>query len=211
MAEFIRLKSDRLGLDAGLRVLKAADYAQTATAADALAEARTEAQAIRDKAQAEYDALKARGYADGLAEAKAEVAEQIMTIVTRSVDFMAHAEHDIARTVLICLRKVLGEFPEEELVLRQARAALHVVRSEPRITLRVRPEVEENLRNRLGEILRGQGEVSFLEIVADEGMESGGCRLETEVGIVDASLELQLQALEKVMLARVEKAAPAEA
>jgi len=210
MAEFVRLKSERPGLDAGLRVLKAADYAQTAAAAEVLAEAKAEAQAISDKAQADYEALKARGYSDGLAEAKAEVAEQIMTIVTRSVDFMAHAEHDIARTVLVCLRKVLGEFPEEELVLRQARAALHVVRSEPRITLRVRAEVEENLRERLGEILRGQGEVSFLEIVVDEGMEAGGCRLETEVGVVDASLELQLQALEKVILARVESVPPVE-
>jgi len=206
MADFIQLKADRPTIAAGARVLKAADYLRAAAAEEVLDLARAKAEAIVAEAQATYDGLKARGHADGLEAAKMEVAEQILTIVTRSVDFMANAEHDIARTVLVCLRKVLGEFPEEELVLRQARAALHVVRSEPRITLRVRPEVEQNLRDRLGEILRGNGEVSFLEIVADEGMERGGCRLETEVGVVDASLELQLQALEKVILARVEKA-----
>ncbi|WP_299394757.1 HrpE/YscL family type III secretion apparatus protein [Pelagibius sp.] len=209
MADFVRLTADHPKLDGGRRVLRAADYQKTVTAAELISEAEAKAAAIQAAAQAEYDALKARGYDDGMAEAKAEVAEQIVTIVTRSVDFMANAERDIARTVLVCLRKVLGEFTEEELVLRQARAALHVVRSEPRVTLRVRPEVEENLRERLGEILRGQGEVSFLEIVADEGMERGGCRLETEVGVVDASLDLQLKALEKAILSRVEKAGPA--
>ena len=42
-----------------------------------------------------------------------------------------------------------------------------------------------------------------LEVVADHRLKGGGCVLETELGIVDASVELQLQALEKALKSRI--------
>ena len=203
MASFVRLSPDRPSLDAGERVIRADAYATVQTADQVLAAAREEAAATLRAAETEYQSGRERGYADGLAEAQAEFAEQILGLVARSVDFLGQAEGQVSHTVLICLRKILGEFPEEELVARAARAALDQVRGEPRASLRVRPGLVDGLRTRVGEILRGSGDVSFLEVVGDERLEHGGCRLESESGVVDASIEVQLAALEKVFRSRL--------
>lgn len=210
MAAFVRLTPDRPQLDPAATVLAPEDYARAVDAAalretaerDASAirrEAETEAARLKAEAEAVYEAEKRRGFEDGLAAGQAEVAERMVTLVTRSVDYLASAEGEVARTVLVCLRKILGEFPEEDLVLRAARAALGLVRSESRIRLCVRPEVEPALRDRVGALLAGHGDIGFVEIVGDPSMTRGGCRLETELGVVDASIEQQLDALEKAI------------
>lgn len=207
MAAFLHLKPGAMQVDPAEPVLKADDYSATVQAADVLADAEARRAAMLAEAEAVYERQKQQGREDGLAEAQAEIAEQILTIVTRSVDYLATAEGEVARTVLLCVRKILGDFPEEDLVIREARSALASVRAEPRVTLRVRAEVEESLRARVGEILAGNPDVAFIEIRGDDQMSHGCCRLETEAGVVDASLETQLAALEKVILSRVSNAA----
>ena len=203
MPTFVRISPDRPHVDDGVRVLAPEDYQAVASADDLLADARARADAIVEEAKAHYEAEKQRGYDEGMAAAKPEIAEQMMTLVDRSVGYLANAEHQVAETVLICLRKVLGEFPEEELVLRAARAGLAAMRNEERVTLRVRPEVETALRDRVDEILRDNNGIGYLEIAADGGLPERGCRLETELGIVDASIDQQIAALETVVRAQV--------
>ena len=202
MPAFIRLTADHPHIDSSQRILKAKDYQITLTAERMLEDAKTKADAIIADAHSIYETEKEQGRADGIAEAQSEVAEQMLMLVSRSVDYLASAEADVARVVLVCLRKILGEFPDEDIVIKQARTALQVVRNEPRVTVRVRPELEAQVRGRVGEILCGNGQVSFLEVVGDEGLDHGGCRLETDAGVVDASIEKQLQALERVVSAK---------
>ena len=204
MAAFVQLTPDAVRLDTTTRVLKAADYLCALEAETVLDEAREQAEKTLSDARQTYEEEKARGRAEGVAEAQGDVAAQILEVVSRSVDFLAGAEAEVARIVLACLRKILGDFPDEELVIRAARAALQVVRNEPRVTLRVSTDVESDVRKRVGDILSGNGEVSFLEVVGDERIGRGGCRLESEAGVVDASIDQQLQALEDALNTRVQ-------
>lgn len=210
MAAFIQLKPDATSLDPALRVLKAGDYVDAFEAETVLIDARRQAEEILADAEKTYKEEKARGREEGLAEAQGEVAEQILNVVSRSVDYLAGAEAEVASIVLTCLRKILGDFSDEELVIREARTALQVVRNEPRVTLRVSTDVETEVRERVGEILSGNGGVSFLEVVGDERIGKGGCRLESEAGVVDASIQQQLGALEEALNARV-KSSPSKA
>ena len=210
MAAFVQLTPDAIKLDPALRVLKAADYADAIEAETVLSDARRRAEAILANAEKTYKEEKARGREEGLAEAQGEVAEQILNVVSRSVDYLAGAEAEVASIVLTCLRKILGDFPDEELVIREARTALQVVRNEPRVTLRVSTDVEAEVRERVGEVLSGNGGVSFLEVVGDERIGKGGCLLESEAGVVDASIQQQLEALEGALNARV-KSSPSKA
>ena len=204
MAAFIQLAPDAARLDATARVLKAADYLCALEAQTVLDDAKEQAEKILSDADQTYKEEIARGRADGVAEAQGDVAAQVLEVVSRSVDFLAGAEAEVARIVLACLRKILGDFSDEELVIRAARAALQAVRNEPRVTLRVSTEVESDVRKRVGEILSGNGEVNFLEVVGDERIGCGGCRLESEAGVVDASIDQQLQALEDALNTRVQ-------
>lgn len=203
MAGFIQLTPDQIKLDPALRVLKAADYSCAVEAEAVLADAKKQAETILADAENTYKEEKARGREEGLGEAQGEVAEQILNVVSRSVDYLAGAEAEVASIVLTCLRKILGEFADEDLVIQEARTALQVVRNEPRVTLRVSTDVETQVRDRVGEILSGNGGVSFLEVVGDERISRGGCRLESEAGVVDASVNQQLEALERALNARV--------
>ncbi|MEM9764664.1 MAG: HrpE/YscL family type III secretion apparatus protein [Pseudomonadota bacterium] len=210
MAAFLHLKPGAVHVDPADPLLRAHDYSAMAEAAEILADARSKRDAMLSEAKVAYEREKQQGREDGLAEAQAEIAEQILTIVTRSVDYLATAEGEVARTVLLCVRKILGDFPEEDLVIREARSALASVRAEPRVTLRVRSALEASLRGRVGEILADSTDVGFIEVRGDDQMAHGGCRLETEAGVVDASLETQLAALEKVILSRVSDTTKAE-
>lgn len=203
MAAFIQITPDATKLNPAMRVLKAADYACAVEAETALGDAKHRADEILSDARRKYEEEKTRGRDEGVSEAQGEVAAQIFQVVSRSVDYLAGAEAEVARVVLTCLRKILGEFSEEELVIREARTALQVIRNEPRVTLRVSTEVETKVRERVGEILSGNGEVNFLEVTGDDRIGRGGCRLESEAGVVDASIEQQLQALEDALNARV--------
>ena len=203
MAPFVRLSADRPRLDGLARVLKPSEYQAAVTAADIIRQAEARAAAIVKQAEDDHEASKQRGHAEGLAAAKVEIAEQMLTLVDRSVDYLAKAEGDVAATILTCLRRILGEFPEEELVLRIAREALGRLYSETRVTLHVHPELEPKLRERMSDILGSGGGVGYLEIAADVGLPKEGCRLETELGVVDASLDLQLEAIERVIQSKV--------
>ncbi len=203
MASFVQLKPDASRPKPAMRVLKASDYLRALDAETALTDANQRAEEILADAHRTYEEEKKRGHEEGVSAAQGEVAAQIFEVVSRSVDYLAGAEAEVARVVIACLNKILGEFPDEELVIREARTALQVIRNEPRVTLRVSTEVEAEIRSRVGEILSGNGEVNFLEIVGDERIGRGGCRLESEAGVVDASLEQQLRALEAALNARV--------
>lgn len=206
MATFVRLRPDRPMIEPGQKILSHEDYATRLTAENTLEEARNEAAQIIEDAHATFEAEKKRGYEEGMSTANAEIAEQMMTIVTRSVDYLATAEGEVAKTVMLCLRKILGETPEEDLVIAAARNALSIVRNEARVAVVVRPDVQDQVRDRVGEILKGHGDVGFIEIVTDSGLPKGGCRLETEVGVVDASIEIQIDAIENAMKSRVRNA-----
>ena len=203
MVAFVQLTPNAPRLEPTVRVLKAPDYLCAAEAEAILEDANRQADKILADARRMYKEEKARGRADGVAEAQGEVAAQILNVVSRSVDYLAGAEAEVARIVMTCLRKILGDFSEEELVIREARAALQMVRNEPRVTLRVSTDVETEVRERIGDVLSGNGDVSFLEVVGDERIGLGGCRLESEAGVVDASIEQQLEVLEDVLKTRI--------
>lgn len=205
MASFVQLKAEMVEPDPSAMIIRSGDYLTVCKAETILENAKRQSEKIIKDAGKVYEEEKKRGYKDGQAKAQGEVAEQILEIVTRSIDYLAAAESDVARVVMICVQKILGEYPDQEVVIRAARNALQSIRNEPRVTLRVCVDMEEDVRNRIGEILKGNGEVNFLEVFGDKRLKSDSCRLESEAGIVDASIDIQLKALRNVLNATIEK------
>ncbi|MBG3877543.1 HrpE/YscL family type III secretion apparatus protein, partial [Desulfovibrio oxamicus] len=78
------------------------------------------------------------------------------------------------------------------------------VRSQQRVVVRVAPADERAVTEALGAMLQSApGSASFLDVVADPRLERGACLLESELGVVDASLETQLKALENAFHAKI--------
>ncbi|MBK9953532.1 MAG: HrpE/YscL family type III secretion apparatus protein [Candidatus Competibacteraceae bacterium] len=187
----------------GRRVLKARDYLAYAEAEAIVEAARRQADALRVEAEQAYEAEKQRGYQDGHDEGKLETAEQIMDVLGSTVEFYAGIEQRTGQIVMQMARKILGEFDDETLTFRVVRNALAVVRNQKQITLRVAPEQVEALKARTDALLNGFPSIHFVDVVADRRLRAGDCILETEIGVVDASIEVQLKALERSLAKRL--------
>ncbi len=206
MAGFIRLKPGGIEIEPGQRLLRAAAYREYADAAALIESARLEAERIRRKAGAAFEAEKRRGYEEGLRQARLEQAEQMMALVADNIEFIASVERQMAEVVTAAVRKILGEFEEPELTLRLVRQALAVVRDQKRVTLRIAPELADAARAELQRLLAAHPGIGFLEVSPDPRLQPGACLLESELGVVEADLQTQLQALERALRGRIEGA-----
>ncbi len=206
MAGFIRLKPGGIEIEPGQRLLRAAAYQEYADAAALIESARSEAEKIRREASAAFEAEKRRGYEEGLRQARLDQAEQMMALVADNIEFIASVERQMAEVVTAAVRKILGEFEEPELTLRLVRQALAVVRDQKRVTLRIAPELADAARTELQRLLAAHPGIGFLEVSPDPRLQPGACLLESELGVVEADLQTQLQALERALRGRIEGA-----
>ena len=87
-----------------------------------------------------------------------------------------------------------------KMILRVVKNSLEVARTQKQVTLRACPSQVDFLRSQLNEILAQFPSINFIDVTADPRLKPGGCILETEMGFVDASVEVQLEAIRKSLL-----------
>ena len=195
MAGLLRLIHGDVTLAPESRVVRAEDYQAWVEGADFLEAAKAHAAEIEAEARQAYEAEKQRGYADGMAAAAAKAVEQQFDMVTATVAWYERVETQMAELVMQCTEKILGELDDIQLVSRVVHSAMRVMRNQKQVTLRVNPDLVDPVRKQIAEIMAGYPGVSFVEVTADARLRRGGCILESELGIVDASVEVQLDAL----------------
>jgi type III secretion protein L len=195
MASLFRIIPEGLSAAPDARLIKAGDWGAFCLASDLLAGARREAERMGEEARAAFAAEKERGYAEGLEQSRLEHAEHMLETVLKSIDYIEGLEKGIVGIVGDALRKILGELPPEERIIGVVRQALTLVRGQKRVTLCVAPEDEAILRARLQEILGAYAAVDFVDVTADGRLSRGACLLQNEMGVIDASIETQIQAL----------------
>ncbi|MCL2001648.1 MAG: HrpE/YscL family type III secretion apparatus protein [Planctomycetes bacterium] len=188
-----------------VRVLRAADYMTLVETREALAQARTEAEGIRKKAEDAYEERRREGFAEGLLEGKAELAAQLLETLTASVDQVAAMESQLVDVVIQSVRAILGSFDHEELVAKVVANALRLVRDEKKILLRVAAGDADAVTARLEDICRRYPGMGRVDVAADPALMPGGCVLETEIGVVDASLDRQLTIIEETYRRHLEE------
>ena len=72
-----------------------------------------------------------------------------------------------------------------------------VSKNEPKITIRVRPQSVQFIKDTIPNITYQYGIDSKINIVSDPSIEEGGCVFQTNNGIVDASIDTQLEIIKK--------------
>jgi len=181
--------------DPAARVLRAAEYAALVQAQTLLDNAHAQAEAIVAGAQDAFDAERRRGYEDGKQEALLDQAEKMIETVSRTVDYFAGVENEMVNLVMAAVRKVVDGFDDRDKVMVVVRNALAVVRNQKQMTLRLHPAEIDVVRERINDILAAYPGVGYLDLMADARLDRGACILESEIGMVEASLEGQIEAL----------------
>lgn len=204
MGSMFRLTTDKILPQAGQRVLKADDAARLLEAQEILDRAGERARDILREAEEAYAQQRQQGYEDGKTEGKLEHAEKMMETILSSVEFIEGIESTLVNVVGQAIRKIIGDLDDNDRIVRIVRTALTNVRNQQHVTVRVAPADAAAVETAMAAMLQtAPGRTSFMDIIPDARLERGACLLESELGVVDASLETQLKALENALLARI--------
>lgn len=179
----------------GRKLVKAADYALVRKGEAIVADAEARAREILASAQDAYEAERKRGYEDGRDEARIEAAERMIETTSRTIDYFSKIEGEMVELVLGAVRKIFDDFDDEKRVMMVVKSALAAVRNQKQMTLRVPPQHVETVRANVNELLAAFPGVGYLDISPDPRLAGDACILESEIGIVEASVDGQIEAL----------------
>jgi type III secretion protein L len=177
-------------------VLQAQDVAVWHQAQAVLAQAHEQSQLIRTQAEQFYESEKARGYAEGLEQVELEQIDRMIDVAGKTVDYFAGMEQRVVKLVMQSVRRVIDDFSDEERVMAVVRSGLAVMRNQKQLTLRLSSEHVDSVRARANELLERFPGVGMLDIVADPRLKGDAAILESDIGVVQASIDKQLEALE---------------
>jgi len=182
------------------KVIKADVFSAKISAQDILVSARKKAQQVIQDANTIYEKEKERGFEEGLEQGKAETSVLMMELLTKSVDNLEKSEGDIIRIVTEALKRILGEIDQNELITQVVKNALKVVRNQKHVHVRVCPHQANILQERINELFSEHTHSDhWIDIVPDNRLKLNQCTLETEMGVIDASLQTQLDAIQKIV------------
>ena len=100
---------------------------------------------------------------------------------------------DIAKTII---KKELDSDPQ--VLINTIIDVLRTVsKNESKITIRVRPQAVQYIKDTIPNITYQYGIDSKINIISDPAIEEGGCVLQTNNGIVDASIDTQIEIIKK--------------
>ncbi|WP_434524020.1 HrpE/YscL family type III secretion apparatus protein [Photorhabdus asymbiotica] len=195
MLPFIKITKEHPQLSPELLILRKADYQTCLNAEFLLDAARAQAKEIEREAQTVYEQQKELGWQAGIDAARAEQASLIHQTQLQCQQYYRQVEQQMSNVVLQAVRKILKNYDQISLTLQVVREALSLVSNQKQVILRVNPEQAATVREQISRVHKDFPEIGYLEVTADARLDQGGCILETEVGIIDASLDSQLDAL----------------
>ena len=139
------------------------------------------------------------GYRDGLVALDgfkqsfaAQTTAQIGTLLRALDDELGGLQQDMARSLALAATQLARQIVRAELASRPvliteiAQEAIDtLLLSAKHITLRVHPDDQPFVAQGAGEVLAARG----ARLLADASMSRGGCVVESDIGVIDASLE----------------------
>ncbi|HDL8788587.1 TPA: HrpE/YscL family type III secretion apparatus protein, partial [Yersinia enterocolitica] len=199
MQPFVQIIPSNLSLACGLRILRAEDYQSSLTTEELISAAKQDAEKILADAQEVYEQQKQLGWQAGMDEARTLQATLIHETQLQCQQFYRHVEQQMSEVVLLAVRKILNDYDQVDMTLQVVREALALVSNQKQVVVRVNPDQAGTIREQIAKVHKDFPEISYLEVTADARLDQGGCILETEVGIIDASIDGQIEALSRAI------------
>jgi type III secretion protein L len=131
-------------------------------------------------------------------EAAAKLAASLVAIDAALLRDRAEREARMVELVLAVVRRVAGELGDAAVIAALARRSLIDLDPDMPVRVRVHPSVAQAVAAGFGD---GAGPV-VLEVLGDPAMEVLDCEIETEEGIVEAGLEVQLDGVRAALSGR---------
>ncbi|MDR2603458.1 MAG: HrpE/YscL family type III secretion apparatus protein [Puniceicoccales bacterium] len=161
--------------------------------------AETKANEIIEQAKQTKKQKEERGYSEGFENGKQQISNEMMNFVSKSANSFSRLEEDVVEVVKSALRKIIGKIDKTELIVNVVRNSLQKIKTQKQATLKVAPGEAQVLRDKVQDLTKDTPVLEFLDICADTHLQPGSCILETELGVIDASIPVQLTAIENAL------------
>lgn len=164
--------------------------------------ARNEAAAIVAGAEAARAEAVEKGLAEGRERGLAEWLEQSEKLRAAAAATIDQSRPQIVRLALRVAEKILRQRLAEDpkAIIPMIDEALRAVRSQRRVILYVHPDDLAMLEEHRAAWLKKNPTIGTIDLVADDALDRGGCRIETEFGKIDTTIANQLRVLERHLL-----------
>jgi type III secretion protein L len=185
-------------------IIKKETYLSQRRAEQILQDAHLEAVRVVEAAHQQrasvVEAARQEGYADGLAEWN----EILVRAWKSHNELIVHGESELVRMAIRIARKIIGEelSTKADAILGIVREALRSVWHARTLRIRVSPEDELTVREKVDSFRSVLGNTVEITVFGDPAVGRGGCIVESDAGIIDAQLETQLSSFEKALLGR---------
>lgn len=198
MTLFTLIEQEEIHLPTKTKVIPAEDYSQLIAASDIVAKTKEQEKAYRMTVATECEQLKELAEKAGFEEGLKQWNEQIALQKNETTKVRQELESSIVPIALTAVKKIIGKEIElkPEIIVDIVATALKTVTHHRRITIYVNQDGLEYVEAQKPRLKALFEHLESLSIAVRDDVETGGCIIETEAGIINAQLENQLLALE---------------
>ncbi|MGY3413246.1 type III secretion protein L [Bradyrhizobium sp. GM5.1] len=168
-----------------------------------LAQARRDADGARETA----GMIEAAAKEAGLTAAQATIEQRLTAIAVASLRIMEENQERIVDMGLQIARRLIDAIAPDDAAVQIALNSLKFTGHSSLVRLRVSPAHVETVRRQLNELLSTATSRAVVELISDPRIKDAGCILETDAGLVDATIENQLAAIEAALLSSLKASA----
>jgi len=201
--------------------VRAADFAELSSLLEAAEALETERENAFAEAQEQVDAAHAeaesrvaaalaeakeageRGYREGLALGREEAAANWAASALRDGASTKHRlsrQTDRLSTIVALAVERIVEHEDRAALYRQALRTIHkLLKDAPMLTLRVSESERDSAQRAIDSVSLPGNDAPLVELVGDATLAPGSCVFESDMGVVDASLETQLAAVKRAI------------
>ena len=179
-------------------------------AVDIVAKAHTQAKEIRVDAEQEGKRIREEAFVRGTQEAASRWIEEVASRAVDARDSMLRASSRLAELVSLATQRVLETEDKEGLYRRALRTVKQLTSESKTLILHVGPADHEYAESVIAGIASEVGVAIPLDIKIDPRLAEGGCVLESDSGVLDASLGIQIETIKQAITKAARNALRAE-
>ena len=177
------------------RLLKSADVPAVTEVSDLLRRAQERDKLMLEQTMTVYEQARQSGLQDGLNEAQALMAARLASAAAAKQLALAELSPTLVDIVAGAMLLLLKNADRSQLLSSSFEAVSGLLKRSQWAELRVHPSQADIARRTLSQSSASFGALTPVTVVADATLKPDDCIFETDVGIADASLSVQLQAI----------------
>ena len=161
------------------------------------------------RAQEEADSIKKsafeEGYRKGLEQSKSDLdafRTNLIAFMHSREDVFEYIAPDILEISVDIAKKIIKKEVESDpqvLINTIVDVLKTLSKNEPKINIKVKPQAVQFIKDTIPNITYQYGIDAKINIIADPSIEEGGCIFQTNNGVVDASIDTQLEIIKKAL------------